>query len=122
MTRSRARRAVLPATAALVLAISQASGALAVSPTLTVGANHDISRFADNEAETTVAVNPTLWPKTDGFGVALSVVVVVSSGIDAVSLAVSFVVFNSPPPATTTTFVTEVATSFAIATLSVTSG
>src|SRR5437867_12244551 len=59
MTRSRARRAVLPATAALVLAISQASGALAVSPTLTVGANHDISRFADNEAETTVAVNPT---------------------------------------------------------------
>ena len=59
MTRSRVRRGVLPAIAAALLALSQASGVLAVSPSLTVGPNHDISRFADNEAETTVAVNPT---------------------------------------------------------------
>jgi hypothetical protein len=58
MTRSRARRAVLPATTAIVLAIGQSSGAFAVSPGLTVGPNVDVSRFADNESETTVAVNP----------------------------------------------------------------
>ena len=56
MTRSRARRAFLPATAGIVLALSQVSGVLAAS--LRVGPNVDISGFADNEAETTVAVNP----------------------------------------------------------------
>ena len=56
MTRSRTRRAFLPATAGIVLAISQVSSVLAAS--VTVGPNVDISGFADNEAETTVAVNP----------------------------------------------------------------
>lgn len=44
--------------AALILAAAQSSVVLAV-PTLTVGANHDISGFADNESETTISVNPT---------------------------------------------------------------
>jgi hypothetical protein len=52
MTRSRA---FLSAAAGIVLAISQVSGVRAAS---TVGPNVDISGFADNEAETTVAVNP----------------------------------------------------------------
>ena len=56
MTLSPARRAFLTATAGIVLAISQVSGVLAAS--LTAGPNVDISGFADNEAETTVAVNP----------------------------------------------------------------
>ena len=56
MTLSPARRAFLTATAGIVLAISQVSGVLAAS--LTAGPNVDISAFADNEAETTVAVNP----------------------------------------------------------------
>lgn len=56
MSRSRARRVFLPATAGIVLALSQVSGVLAAS--LRVGPNVDISGFADNEAETTVAVNP----------------------------------------------------------------
>jgi hypothetical protein len=56
MTRSRAQRAFLTAIAGSVLAISQVSGVLAAG--LTVGPNVDISGFADNEAETTVAVNP----------------------------------------------------------------
>lgn len=58
MTRLRFRRIAAPAAVALVLAIGQASGVRAVAPSLAVGPNHDISRFADNEAETTVAVNP----------------------------------------------------------------
>ena len=49
-------RAFLTATAGIALAISQVSAALADS--LSVGPNVDISGFADNEAETTVAVNP----------------------------------------------------------------
>jgi hypothetical protein len=56
MTRSRAQRAFLTALAGSVLASSQVSGVLAAG--LTVGPNVDISGFADNEAETTVAVNP----------------------------------------------------------------
>ena len=56
MTRSRARRAPLLATAGIVMAISQVSSVFAAS--LKVGPNVDISGFADNEAETTVAVNP----------------------------------------------------------------
>src|SRR5437879_9037293 len=56
MIRSRAGRALLLATAGIFLAISQVSGVFAAS--LTVGPNVDISGFADNEAETTVAVNP----------------------------------------------------------------
>ena len=62
MTRSRARRAALPVVASMVLAISQLSGVVAAprppAPSLTVGPNIDVSGFADNEAETTVAVNP----------------------------------------------------------------
>jgi len=62
MTRSRARRAALPVVASMVLGISQLSGVVAAprppAPSLTVGPNIDVSRFADNEAETTVAVNP----------------------------------------------------------------
>ncbi|PYQ01745.1 MAG: hypothetical protein DMF82_18405 [Acidobacteria bacterium] len=56
MTLSRARRPFLTATAVIVLAIGPVSGVLAAG--LTVGPNVDISGFADNEAETTVAVNP----------------------------------------------------------------
>ncbi len=51
------RRLAAAFSAALVLAVAPASGALA-APVLNVGANHDISGFADNESETTVAVNP----------------------------------------------------------------
>lgn len=58
MMRLRARHAYLAAAASILMAISQLSGALAISRGLTVGPNVDISRFADNEAETTVAVNP----------------------------------------------------------------
>jgi hypothetical protein len=58
MTRSSARRAFAPVFIAMILAVSQVSAALAASG-LTVGPNVDISRFADNEAETTIAVNPT---------------------------------------------------------------
>jgi hypothetical protein len=56
MTLSCARRVVLPATAGIVLVLGQPSGILAAG--LKVGPNVDISGFADNEAETTVAVNP----------------------------------------------------------------
>src|SRR6058998_131354 len=56
MTLSPTRRAFLTATAGIALAISPVSGVLAAG--LTVGPNVDISGFADNEAETTVAVNP----------------------------------------------------------------
>ena len=56
MTLSLTRRAFLTATAGIALAISPVSGVLAAG--LTVGPNVDISGFADNEAETTVAVNP----------------------------------------------------------------
>jgi hypothetical protein len=55
MTRSRFGRAVLTAAAGLALAVAPAQAAGG----LTVGPNVDISRFADNEAETTVAINPT---------------------------------------------------------------
>ncbi len=63
MTRLRARRAFLPIAASLILAASQLSSVVAAgprppAPSLTVGPNVDVSRFADNEAETTVAVNP----------------------------------------------------------------
>jgi hypothetical protein len=58
MMRSSARRAFVPVIVGMILALSQFSGALAASG-LTVGPNVDISRFADNEAETTIAVNPT---------------------------------------------------------------
>jgi hypothetical protein len=59
MTRSRSRVSsllALPASLALVLSLTPA--AFAAPPALAVGANVDISRFAENEAETTVAVNP----------------------------------------------------------------
>jgi hypothetical protein len=56
MTLSPAWRALLTATIGVVLATSQVSAVLAAN--LTVGPNVDISGFADNEAETTVAVNP----------------------------------------------------------------
>jgi hypothetical protein len=58
MIRSSARRAFVPVIVGMILALSQFSAALAASG-LTVGPNVDISRFADNEAETTIAVNPT---------------------------------------------------------------
>jgi hypothetical protein len=58
MIRSSARRAFVPVVVGMILALSQFSAALAASG-LTVGPNVDISRFADNEAETTIAVNPT---------------------------------------------------------------
>jgi hypothetical protein len=51
----RPLRLALPLAAAAILAASQIGTASAV----TVGANVDVSKFADNEAETTVAVNPT---------------------------------------------------------------
>src|SRR4051794_36852520 len=55
MKRHRLSLAVLTA---LALVLGSTSSALAL-PLLTVGPNVDISQFADNEAETTVAVNPT---------------------------------------------------------------
>jgi hypothetical protein len=59
MHRSRVARAVALLGAVTTLIAAQAvSGAGPVAPSLTVGRNIDISRFADNEAETTVAVNP----------------------------------------------------------------
>jgi hypothetical protein len=64
VTTTRSSRAALAATALLLTGlVSAAAGpavpvVLAATPTLTVGANHDISGFADNEAETTVAANP----------------------------------------------------------------
>ena len=53
----RTSRPALPLIAALAIAalLTQAGSVLAYS----VGPNRDVSRFADNEAETTVAVNPT---------------------------------------------------------------
>ena len=52
-------RRVAPALAiAFIVAVAPFSNVLAVTP-LTVGPNVDISGFADNESETTVAVNPT---------------------------------------------------------------
>src|SRR5262245_50037367 len=56
MTRSCPRHTFLPVATGIVLVLSQASGVLAAG--LKVGPNVDISGFADNEAETTVAVNP----------------------------------------------------------------
>src|SRR5262245_54741568 len=56
MTRSCVRRVFLPSAAGIVLVLGQVSGVLAAG--LRVGPNVDISGFADNEAETTVAVNP----------------------------------------------------------------
>jgi hypothetical protein len=55
---NRLRPSLAAAAAAALLALASSSSALAVPPVLTVGPNHDISQFADNEAETTVAVNP----------------------------------------------------------------
>jgi hypothetical protein len=55
----RPRRLTVVLAAGLALALAQATGTLAVPSTLTVGSNVDVSQFADNEAETTVAVNPT---------------------------------------------------------------
>src|SRR5258706_8381067 len=52
------RQSLAAVVAAALLAFTAASGALAAPP-LSVGANADVSGFADNESETTVAVNPT---------------------------------------------------------------
>jgi len=57
MSRLRPHRLVV-LVASLALMLVPASTALAVPP-LNVGPNVDVSQFADNEAETTVAVNPT---------------------------------------------------------------
>lgn len=60
MIGQRARLAsALAIGATFALTFGLTTPALGVPPGLTVGANVDISRFADNEAETTVAVNPT---------------------------------------------------------------
>jgi hypothetical protein len=60
MIRLRSRSSSLLALpASLVLAFSVTLPVFGAQPTLTVGTNVDISKFADNEAETTVAVNPT---------------------------------------------------------------
>jgi hypothetical protein len=53
------RRLTLAALAGVLIAAAQVGTAIAVPPGLTVGANVDISEFADNESETTVSVNPT---------------------------------------------------------------
>lgn len=58
MIHLRPRHVALPIATALILATGQLSAVLAVPP-ISVGANHDISGYADNESETTVAVNPT---------------------------------------------------------------
>ena len=58
MSRLHPRRLAVVLAASLVLSLGQATGVLAV-PALSVGPNVDVSQFADNEAETTVAVNPT---------------------------------------------------------------
>ena len=55
---SRTRTAFVALAASAVIVLASASSALGV-PVLSVGPNVDISRFADNESETTVAVNPT---------------------------------------------------------------
>jgi hypothetical protein len=81
MSRPHARSAALALVAGLVLVLAQSASALAL-PVLSVGPNVDISGFADNESETTVAVNPT---NTDN-------IVVVSNfaRIDGLMKAVSF--------------------------------
>ena len=65
VTTPRSTRAALAATGLLLAGLMSSTVAgiavpvvLAATPTLTVGANHDVSGFADNEAETTVAANP----------------------------------------------------------------
>jgi hypothetical protein len=58
MTHLQPRRLAVALAAGLVLTLGQAAATLAV-PVLSVGPSIDISGYADNESETTVAVNPT---------------------------------------------------------------